>query len=59
MQTNQAAAKIERLADTRRFTKRIGSTIYKVEVKFKADAKETIEEKIYRLIESEVKKQGA
>jgi len=59
MQKNNPTANIERLADTRRFTKRIGSTLYKVEVYFKNDAKEKLEDKILRLIESEVKKQGA
>ena len=59
MQKNNQTVNIERLADTSRFTKRIGSTVYKVEVHFKQDAKETMEDKLLRLIESEVKKQGA
>ena len=33
-----------------RFTKRIGSTVYKVNVSFRQDAKETIDEKILRLM---------
>ena len=48
--------KIERVAKTSQFTKRIGSTVYKVGVHFKQDAKETAEDKIRRVIESEVAK---
>jgi hypothetical protein len=46
--------KSQRVADTSRFTKRIGSTEYKVGVYFKQDAKETLEDKIFRIIEREV-----
>jgi len=56
MQIKNPTVNIERIADTSRFTKRIGSTVYKVEVHFKQDAKETLGEKILRLIEREVSK---
>ena len=36
-----------------RFTKRIGSTVYSVNVSFKQDAKETIDEKILRLMRND------
>jgi len=36
------------------FTKRIGSTVYSVNVSFKHDAKETIDEKILRLMRNDV-----
>ena len=42
----------------RRFTKRIGSTIYRVTVHFKPDAKETLEDKLLRLMENEVRESG-
>ena len=38
------------------FTKRIGSTVYAVSVHFNQSSKETIEDKILRLMESEVRK---
>lgn len=38
------------------FKKRIGSTVYTVSVHFSRTSGETIEDKILRLIESEVKK---
>ncbi|MCL1795230.1 MAG: transposon-encoded TnpW family protein [Oscillospiraceae bacterium] len=56
MQKNNSTANIERITPTNRFTKRIGSTVYKVEVYFKPDTKETMEDKLLRLIESEAKK---
>ena len=59
MQKNKPTANIERLADTSRFTKRIGSTVYTVAVYFKQDAKETLEDKVFRLIESGVEKESA
>ena len=43
-------------AEPSRFTQRIGSTIYVVSVRFSRTSKETIEDKILRLIESEVRK---
>jgi len=38
------------------FTKRIGSTEYIVNVRFSESAKETVEDKITRLIENEVRR---
>ena len=55
MQT--AAANVQ--TEQTKFKKRIGSTTYVVSVHFSRKNKETIEDKILRLIESEVKKQGA
>jgi hypothetical protein len=45
--------KIERVADTSQFTKRIGSTVYKVGLHFNQDANETMDDKILRLIKNE------
>jgi hypothetical protein len=53
MHKNKNTSKIERVADMSRFTKRIGSTVYKVGLYFKPDAKETIEDKILRMIKNE------
>jgi len=53
MQKNNQAVNIQRVADTSRFTKRIGSTVYNVGVYFKQDAKETMEDKILRLIRND------
>lgn len=39
-----------------KFQKRIGSTVYNVSVHFSQSNTETLEDKLYRLIESEVKK---
>ena len=43
-------------AETADFKKRIGSTTYVVSVHFSKTSRETIEDKILKLIESEVKK---
>ena len=40
-------------ADSPQFTKRIGSTTYKVSVHFSRTSKETMQDKILRLIERE------
>jgi len=40
---------------TVKLQKRIGSTLYEVSVRFSATSKETMQDKIFRLIESEVK----
>jgi hypothetical protein len=40
-------------AEPYRFTKRLGSTVYEVNVCFNQDAKETMEDKIMRLIRNE------
>ena len=54
MQKNNQTANIKRNANTSRFTKRIGSTVYEVEVYFNQDAKETMNEKILRLIKNDL-----
>jgi len=56
MQKNKPTANTERIAAGSRFTKRIGSTVYKVEVYFNKDTKETMEDKLLRLIEREVER---
>lgn len=38
------------------FTKRIGSTVYAVSVHFSRTSRETIEDKILKMMESEVRK---
>lgn len=43
-------------SETEQFSERIGSTTYLVTVHFSKTGKETFEDKIMRLIESEVKK---
>ena len=40
-------------------SKRIGSTNYRVAIHFSRTSKETIEEKILRLIKNDVKRKGA
>ena len=46
--------KIQRDADTSRFTKRIGSTLYKVNVYFSKETSENINDKIFRLAKNEL-----
>ena len=46
--------KIQRDAGTSRFSKRIGSSLYKVSVHFSQDSKETIDDKIFRLAKNEL-----
>ena len=53
MQKNNQTVNIERLADTSRFTKRIGSTVYNVGLYFNENATETMEDKILLLIKNE------
>ena len=53
MQTNTPTANIERNADTSRFSKRIGSIDYEVNIRFNQEAKETMNDKILRLIKNE------
>ena len=55
MQKNNQTDKIERLADASRFRKRIGSTVYEVNIYFNQDTKETMDDIILRLIRSEVR----
>jgi hypothetical protein len=54
MQENNSTVNIERFADTNRFTKRIGSTVYQVGLYFNEEAKETMDEKILRLIKNDL-----
>ncbi|MDR2088642.1 MAG: transposon-encoded TnpW family protein [Clostridiales Family XIII bacterium] len=56
MQTVKTAALTPERADSPVLQKRIGSTTYVVNVRFCENAKETLEDKILRLIESEVRK---
>jgi len=41
------------------FTRQIGSTLYRVKVCFKEDSKETMEDKILRMIEREFSTNGS
>ena len=41
-------------ADTSRFSKRIGSIIYKVSINFNQDAQDTLDGKVVRLIKNEM-----
>ena len=54
MHKNSKPVKIQRVADTSRFNKRIGSIIYEVGIHFKKDAKETMDKKIIRLIKNDL-----
>ena len=45
---------IQRVADTSRFSKRIGSTLYKVNVYFSKETSENINDKIFRLAKNEL-----
>jgi len=51
---NVAADRGEKAAALPQFTKRIGSTTYKVSVHFSKTSKETMNDKILRLIEREI-----
>jgi len=53
MQKQNQTVKSERIADTSRFSKRIGSVTYEINVFFNQDAKETMDVKIKRLIRNE------
>ena len=53
MQKQIQTVKSERIADTSRFIKRIGSVTYEINVFFNQDAKETMDVKIKRLIRNE------
>ena len=48
------SVKIERVADMSRFSKRIGSTVYKVRIYFSQDTNETINDKILRLAKNDL-----
>ena len=54
MHTQNMPVKIQRVADTSRFAKRIGSVTYEVGVHFKKGATETMDKKIMRLIKNEM-----
>jgi len=53
-EVNSAATKRES-AEQPRYEKRIGSTVYRVTVHFSQKSKDTIEDKLIRLMESEVR----
>jgi len=50
------AATTRESAEPQKYEKRIGSTVYKVSVHFSHTSSETIEDKLLRLMESEVRK---
>ena len=54
MHKNSKPVKIQRDADTSRFSKRIGSSLYKVNVYFSKENKETIDDKILRLAKNDL-----
>jgi hypothetical protein len=55
MQTVKTAASMpENRAEPLKLLKRVGSTTYKVNVRFSGTSKETLEDKILRLIEREM-----
>jgi len=54
MHNQRKPVKVERVADTSRFNKRIGSSLYKVFVYFSEDSKEAINDKIFRLAKNEL-----
>ena len=54
MQQKNPTVNIEQIADTSRFTKRIGSVVYEVRVHFNKNAKEKMDEKILRLIKNDM-----
>ena len=43
-------------AESMKYQQKIGSTVYNVTVNFNQASKETIEDKLFRLIENEVRK---
>ena len=56
MQSDVTNAVTEReSAEPAKYEKRIGSTIYRVTLHFSQDSAETIEDKLLRLMESEVR----
>jgi hypothetical protein len=54
----QKAEREQNYARSSRFSERIGSTVYRVSVFFPAEETETLEEKITRLIKSDLKFQS-
>jgi len=57
MQTSKSLRE-KNSAQSGRFTKRIGSTLYEVNVYFSEAGKESLEDKILRLVENEPLKNG-
>jgi hypothetical protein len=51
----KSAAKTPNEAEPVKLQKRIGSTVYSVNIRFSDRATETLEDKIFRLIEREVR----
>ena len=58
MQTIQKAEREKSNAQSSRFCKRIGSTLYEVNVYFNEAAKESLDDKIFRLISNDTLKNG-
>ena len=58
MQTIQKAEREKSNAQSSRFCKRIGSTLYEVNVYFNEAAKESLDDKIFRLISNDTLKKG-
>jgi|GEM_PF-1689543 len=58
MQTVKIDMREKDNAQSSRFCKRIGSTLYEVNVYFNEAAKESLEDKIFRLISNETLKNG-
>ena len=54
MQNKCQSVKIKRVADTSRFNKRIGSTLYTVNVYFSEEATESFDDKVLRLAKNEL-----
>ena len=54
MQKKCESVNIQRVANTSRFNKRIGSTVYKVYVHFNEEGKETLSEKTLRLMKNDL-----
>jgi len=55
MQLDEKNAPMKAAAEPSKFEKRIGSTTYRVSVHFSQTSTETIEDKILRLLKSEVR----
>ena len=53
MRKNQLAARAGQPANTSGFSKRIGSIVYEVSIHFNQNAKETMNDKILRLVKHE------
>ena len=58
MRKNHQAASAAQPANTSGFSKRIGSIVYEVTVHFNQDAKETMNDKILRLVKNEAHGSG-